>query len=67
MRLSPTPVAGQQSIAYDAMGEGVTFSTPPLEAETEITGPSALETVCLLIHPRCRHLCRAARVRAGQQ
>jgi predicted acyl esterase len=25
------------------MGEGVTFSTPPLEKETEITGPSALK------------------------
>ena len=28
---------------YEAMGEGVTFSTPPLEHETEITGPSALK------------------------
>ena len=43
MRLSPTPVAGEQSITYDAMGEGLTFSTPPLEDETEITGPSALK------------------------
>ena len=25
------------------MGEGVTFSTPPLKSETEITGPSALK------------------------
>jgi predicted acyl esterase len=25
------------------MGDGVTFSTPPLEQETEITGPSALK------------------------
>src|SRR5437879_11374148 len=25
------------------MGEGVTFSTPPLRGETEITGPSALK------------------------
>ena len=25
------------------MGEGVTFSTPPLQRETEITGPSALK------------------------
>jgi len=43
MRLSPVPVASEQSIAYDAMGDGVTFSTPPLETETEITGPSALK------------------------
>ncbi len=31
------------AIAYDAMGDGMTFSTPPLERETEITGPSALK------------------------
>jgi len=43
MRLSHTPVAAEQSISYDAMGEGLTFSTPPLETETEITGPSALK------------------------
>ncbi len=28
---------------YDMMGDGITFSTPPLEKETEITGPSALK------------------------
>ncbi len=42
-RLSPSPVAAGQTISYDAMGEGVTFSTLPLENETEITGPSALK------------------------
>jgi len=42
-RLSSTPVAAEQSITYDAMGEGVTFSTPPLAQETEITGPIALK------------------------
>ena len=41
--LSTTPVAAEQSISYDAMGEGVTFSTSPLEKETEITGPIALK------------------------
>ena len=30
-------------IEYDAMGDGVTFTTPPLEAPVEITGPSALK------------------------
>jgi predicted acyl esterase len=30
-------------ITFDAMGDGVTFLTPPLEHETEITGPSALK------------------------
>lgn len=30
-------------ITFDAMGDGVTFLTPPLDCETEITGPSALK------------------------
>ena len=30
-------------ISFEAMGDGVTFLTAPLEAETEITGPSALK------------------------
>ena len=32
-----------KTITYDAMSDGVTFSTPRLEADTEITGPSALK------------------------
>src|SRR5205809_71846 len=43
MRLSTAPFGGERSITYDATGEGVTFSTPPLGRETEITGPSALK------------------------
>jgi len=35
----PPEAAGQ--ITYDARGEGVTFISPPLGAETEITGPLA--------------------------
>ncbi len=31
------------AISFDAMGDGVTFLTAPLLAETEITGPSALK------------------------
>ncbi|HEY7674000.1 MAG TPA: CocE/NonD family hydrolase, partial [Burkholderiales bacterium] len=42
MRLTGEPVAEEGSIAYDAMGDGLTFSTPPLDRETEIAGPSAL-------------------------
>jgi predicted acyl esterase len=30
-------------LAFEAMGEGVTFLTPPMEQETEITGPSAVK------------------------
>jgi predicted acyl esterase len=43
MRLASTPLETEHSIIYDAMGDGVTFSTAPLERETEITGPSALK------------------------
>ena len=32
-----------KSITYDTLGEGVTFSTPPLTQDTEFTGPSALK------------------------
>ncbi|MDP9293673.1 MAG: CocE/NonD family hydrolase [Actinomycetota bacterium] len=41
MVLRPEPVAGEGSVAYEAAGDGVTFATAPLEAETEITGPSS--------------------------
>jgi predicted acyl esterase len=41
--LGPQPAAG--SVAYDALGDGVTFLTAPLAEETEITGPSALKLV----------------------
>jgi predicted acyl esterase len=43
MTLSPAPAASEKSVTYDALGEGVTFSTPPLERPTEITGPIALK------------------------
>jgi predicted acyl esterase len=43
MRLSNKPGRAAQSVAYDGLGEGGTFSTPPLEKATEITGPSALK------------------------
>jgi predicted acyl esterase len=41
--LVPAPVSGEQTAEYEAMGDGLTFSTPPLSQETEITGPSALK------------------------
>ena len=43
MRLSTRPAASGTPVAYDGLGEGVTFATPPLEQATEITGPSALK------------------------
>ncbi len=39
MGVAPPPVAA--SLEYEALGEGVTFSAPPLQNETEITGPIA--------------------------
>ncbi len=35
--------SGRAQLKFAAMGDGLTFLTPPLEAETEITGPSALK------------------------
>ena len=35
--------SGSAKLAFEAMGEGLTFLTPALEHETEITGPSALK------------------------
>ncbi len=39
--LAPQPAAASGAVEYDALGGGVTFSTPPLAQETEITGPVA--------------------------
>ncbi len=39
--LSTSGSGATQRITYDPMGEGVTFRTPPLEQEVEITGPVA--------------------------
>ena len=37
--LGPAPLDGTQSASYRADGDGVTFTTPPLAGQTEITGP----------------------------
>jgi predicted acyl esterase len=39
--LSRESVSAEGKITYQALGDGVTFLTPPLNEETEITGPSA--------------------------
>ncbi|HEV7802122.1 MAG TPA: CocE/NonD family hydrolase C-terminal non-catalytic domain-containing protein, partial [Burkholderiales bacterium] len=41
--LTTEPRRASDTLEYDAMGNGVTFSTPPLKHATEITGPSALK------------------------
>ncbi|HET9904225.1 MAG TPA: CocE/NonD family hydrolase [Xanthobacteraceae bacterium] len=39
--LTIEPPKAEAALTYETTGEGITFSTPPLEAETEITGPVA--------------------------
>jgi predicted acyl esterase len=39
--LSGEPVDGEDRIEYEALGDGITFISPPLGEETEITGPVA--------------------------
>ena len=39
--LSARPLPQAAKIEYEALGDGITFSLPPLEKETEITGPMA--------------------------
>jgi len=41
--LEEKQASGAAVVAFAAMGEGVTFLTAPLEADTEITGPSSLK------------------------
>jgi uncharacterized protein len=41
--LRSTPVGAEGRIEFDAMGDGITFLSPPLEHETEITGPSGVK------------------------
>jgi len=43
MSLIREPMAGEHSLSYQAMGDGLTFLSKPLTEETEITGPSALK------------------------
>jgi len=43
MRLGRETVSAGGEPSFDTMGDGVTFTTPPLAAETEITGPSAVK------------------------
>jgi hypothetical protein len=39
--LVETSLTGEAKVAFDALGEGVTFMTAPLHQDTEITGPVA--------------------------
>jgi len=43
LSLSSGEPSSSKPLAYDAMGNGVTFSMPPLQAPMEVTGPSALK------------------------
>src|SRR5687768_4372108 len=37
--LARAPARSQGEVSYDGLGEGVLFTTPPFERQTEITGP----------------------------
>ncbi len=39
--LSWEPDPEESAVTYDALGDGVTFTSPPVEVETELTGPVA--------------------------
>ena len=39
--LDSKPVAAKDKLSFEALGDGITFTTAPLAAETEITGPLA--------------------------
>ncbi|MCV2488856.1 CocE/NonD family hydrolase [Geodermatophilus sp. YIM 151500] len=41
LTLSDRPADGDASVTYAGFGDGATFLTPPMEAETELTGPVA--------------------------
>jgi uncharacterized protein len=41
LSLGESAIAETTALSYDAMGEGLTFTTPPLSEELEITGPAA--------------------------
>jgi uncharacterized protein len=41
MALTTKPIPTAGSVAYEALGDGVTFLTPPLNDDIEITGPIA--------------------------
>jgi len=43
MALTTKKPSGNARLSFAAMGDGLTFLTPPLAQETEITGPSALK------------------------
>jgi predicted acyl esterase len=43
MALSTKKPSGTAQLKFPAMGDGLSFLTPPLAKETEITGPSALK------------------------
>jgi len=39
--LANSPLPHDASVSFEALGDGLTFLTPPMPQETEITGPSA--------------------------
>ena len=44
-KLARTPANADLTLSYDAMGEGITFTTDPLRSSLEITGPIAAKLI----------------------
>ena len=60
--LVETSLTGEARVTFDALGEGVTFMTPPMHTETEITGPVAAKLFVSVIDHRRRPVPDPARV-----
>jgi len=43
LSLDGSPPERESEVTFDALGDGLTFTTPPLEEEVEITGPLAAQ------------------------
>jgi uncharacterized protein len=67
MLLTTEKPSGVAQLKFAAMGDGLTFLTPPLPKETEITGPSALKLYASVFDVRRGFLHRAARVHRRPQ
>jgi predicted acyl esterase len=43
LRLQPTPLTSEATVTYKGISDGLVFLSDPLEADTEITGPSVVK------------------------
>ena len=64
---APRSRPAARKLEFDAMGDGLTFLTPPLDAGNRDHRPVGAQAVRLLVHQGCRLLHRAARVHRRPQ